>query len=145
MLCELVLAAAMFLPAADDQPAASPRSFQVIVNRSNPVSDLTRSEVSAIFMKRMRSWRDGSEIVAVDQPARSALRDAFSRAIHEKSVAFVSRYWQRLIFSGRGIPPAVAASDEEVIAFVTRNRGAIGYVSHSAVLTDDVKVLAVTK
>jgi ABC-type phosphate transport system substrate-binding protein len=145
MLCELVLAAAMFLPAADGQPGVSPRSFQVIVNRSNPVSDLSRAEVSAIFMKRMRSWEDGSEIVAVDQPARSPLRDVFSRTIHEKSVAFVSRYWQRLIFAGRGIPPAVAASDEEVIAFVARNRGAIGYVSQNATLSDDVKVLLVTK
>ena len=86
-----------------------------------------------------RSWRDGSEIVAVDQPGRSALRESFSREIHEKSTAFVSRYWQRLIFAGRGIPPPELSSDEEVIAFVAKHRGAIGYVSPAAAISDGVK------
>ena len=120
-------------------------TFHVIVNRASPVSELTRAEVSAIFMKRMRSWRDGSEILPVDQQGPSALRESFSREIHEKSTAFVGRYWQRLIFAGRGIPPPELPSDDEVIAFVAKNRGAIGYVSTSVDLGDGVKTIAVTR
>lgn len=146
MLRALVLAAAILLATASDQAGEIARgSVHVVVNRANPVSELRRAEVSAIFMKRIRSWRDGSEIFPVDQPGRSALRAAFSREVHEKSTAFVSRYWQRLIFAGRGIPPPELPSDEEVIAFVAKNRNAIGYVSAGAVLHDDVKVVAVTK
>lgn len=144
MLRELVLAAAILLPAPDGQPAETVRPFHVIVNAANPVSQLGRAELSAIFMKRTKSWPDGSEIMAVDQPARSALRESFSRSIHEKSGAFVGRYWQRLIFAGRGIPPPEMSSDEEVIAFVAKHRGAVGYVSRAVTLDRGVKVIAVT-
>lgn len=147
MLRALVLVAAIFLPAAQSPAGEIARgsTFQVIVNPANPVSHLTRAEVSAMFMKRIRSWRDGSEIMAVDQSSRSALRESFSREIHEKNTAFVSRYWQRLIFAGRGIPPPELPSDEDVIAFVAKNRGAIGYVSTTVDLDDDVKAIAVTR
>src|SRR5688500_15915464 len=122
MLRALVFTAAVLLPAVQSPAGEIARgsteiargSIHVIVNRSNPVSELTRAEVSAIFMKRIRSWRDGSEILAVDQSSRPALREAFSREIHEKNTAFVSRYWQRLIFAGRGIPPPELPSDEDV-------------------------------
>ena len=145
MLRELVLAAAIFLPAVDPQPAVPRLPFHIIVNRANPAAELSRAELSAIFMKRIRSWPDGSEIMAVDQEKRSELRDHFSRSIHEKSVAFVSRYWQRLIFSGRGIPPPEAESDDDVIVFVAKHPGAIGYVSDDATLTGDVKRIVVTQ
>lgn len=147
MLRALVFAVAVLFPAIKSPAGEIARgsTFQVIVNRSNATSELTRAEVSAIFMKRIRSWRDGSEILPVDQPARSALREAFSRGIHEKGTAFVSRYWQRLIFAGRDIPPPELPSDEEVMAFVAKNQGAVGYVSAGVDLTDDVKVMAVTR
>ena len=44
----------------------------------------------------------------------------------------VENYWQQQIFSGRGSPPPIKASDQEVLAFVAANPGAIGYVSADA-------------
>ncbi|HEX2060235.1 MAG TPA: hypothetical protein VHK90_05805, partial [Thermoanaerobaculia bacterium] len=124
------------LPAAD-------LPFQVIVHRANPVSSLSRSELSAIFMRRTRSWPGGAEIVPVEPFARSPLRERFSRAIHGKSVAFVIRYWQRVIFAGRGIPPQELPSDAAVLELVKNHRGAIGYIARQTP-ADDVKVIAVT-
>ena len=46
------------------------------------------------------------------------------------------------MFSGRDVPPAIAKSDAEVLAFVRANRGAVGYVTAGADLAG-VKVLAV--
>src|SRR5688572_2119531 len=105
MLCELLLVVTMAVSAADPRTALSDVPFQVIVHRSNPVSSITRAELSAIYLKRLRSWPRDNEIVPVDQPAKSRLREQFSRSIHGKSVAYVTRYWQRLIFAGRAIPP----------------------------------------
>lgn len=128
--------------------AGVPRSdlrFSVVVNRSNGVTSLSRAELSAIMMKRTRSWRGGGEVLPVDQRAQSVVRENFSKAIHGKSAAYVVRYWQRLIFSGRAIPPRELTSDEEVIAFVKANRGAIGYVDAAATVGDEVKVIEVTE
>ena len=114
--------------------------FRVVVNRANPVNSMTRAQLSAVYMKRVRSWGDGAEIVPVEQ---SSLREHFSRAIHGKSVAYVTRYWQRLIFAGRGVPPADLRTCDAVLDFVKAHRGAIGYLDAGAALGDDVKVIAV--
>lgn len=137
MLCVIAFVLMAALPAAD-------APFHVIVHRSNPVSSITRAELSSIYLKRTRSWPDGEEIVAVQPPLRARTRAQFSRAIHGKSVAYVTRYWHRLIFAGRAVPPAELHSSAAVIDFVRTRRGAIGYIDAAAPLAADVKVLAVT-
>jgi ABC-type phosphate transport system substrate-binding protein len=122
---------------------AGDAAFRIVVHPSNPLESITRAELSAIYMKRMRSWRDGREIVPVDQPASSPVRERFSRAIHGKTVAYVTRYWQRLIFSGRGIPPRQLQNDAAVLELVKHSRDAIGYVARDTPPGDGVKVLEV--
>ena len=120
--------------------------FRVVVHRANPVMSLTRAEVSAIYMKRMRTWPGAErvEIVPIEQPAAARVREHFSRAIHGKSVAYVTRYWHRLIFAGRGIPPYEARSTAAVLELVRKQRGAIGYIDAQTPPGDGVKVIAVT-
>jgi hypothetical protein len=118
--------------------------FQVVVHRSNPVVTVTRAELSAMYMKRRRSWPDGEAVVPVDQPARSSLREDFARTVHGKSVAYVTRYWQRVIFSGRGIPPAEVRSSAAALAIVRTQRGAVAYIDAHAPTGEGVKVIAVT-
>ena len=117
--------------------------FRVVVHASNPVVSVTRAELSAIYMKRTRSWRDGKQILPVDQPPASRLREPFSRAVHGKSVAYVTRYWQRLIFSGRAVPPRELRSDAAVLELVRRNAEAVGYVDARTPLGDGVKAIVV--
>lgn len=52
----------------------------------------------------------------------------------EATSAQRAAFLQQQIFSGRATPPAELASDAEVIAFVARTPGAIGYVSAGATL-----------
>lgn len=124
--------------------SAAEAPFVVIVHRSNPATSISRADLSAIYMKRLRSWSGGGEIEVVEQPLRSRIREQFSRAIHGKSVAYVNRYWQRLIFAGRAVPPRELRNSAAVLQFVRAHRGAIGYVDRGTPLGDDVKVLAVT-
>lgn len=137
MLRVLVLLLMAGVAAAEELP------FRVVVHASNPVVSMTRAELSAIYMKRTRSWPHRTEILPVNQPAASLLREQFSRAVHGKSVAYVTRYWQRLIFSGRAVPPRELRSDAAVLDFVRRNAEAIGYVDARTPLGDGVKVIAV--
>ena len=127
-----------------DARAAEP-AFNVIVHRDNPIASITRAELSAIYMKRTRSWAGGREIVPVDQPAASPVRERFSRAVHGKNAAYVTRYWQRLIFSGRGIPPRQLQNDAAVLELVRKSRNAIGYIGRETPPGDGVKVLPVTR
>jgi ABC-type phosphate transport system substrate-binding protein len=143
MLAHLALVAMILLSAADPPPARAEVRFQVVVHRSNPVSSLSRAQLSALFMRRTRRWPDGTDVRPVEPP-KSRVREDFSRAIHGKSLAYVTRYWHRVIFAGRGVPPDELESDAAVLELVKNNRGAIGYIDAATLPGDDVKVIVVT-
>jgi TonB family protein len=51
-------------------------------------------------------------------------------------------YYRTLVFTGKGSMPKELGSDAEVVAYVARTRGTIGYVS-SAASVEGVKTLAI--
>jgi ABC-type phosphate transport system substrate-binding protein len=71
------------------------------------------------------------------------VREAFSHQIHGKGTAAIKAYWEKMIFSGRDVPPPEKASSGEVAAYVRANSGGIGYVAESAARGDGIKVLRV--
>lgn len=109
--------------------AQDQQGFLVVVHPDNPTQSLNYSEVSDMFLTKTTRWDDRTVVEPVDLPSGSSVRDSFSTAIHQKSVASVESYLHQQIFSGRAKPPLVVESDSEVAAFVSKNSGAIGYVS----------------
>jgi ABC-type phosphate transport system substrate-binding protein len=143
LICALVLATTSggAQLASARQPDAD---FVVVVSASNPVTSVTRDQASKLFLKKVPSWDNGrGDVVPVDQPEGSPVREAFTKAVLHKSVAAVKSYWQQQIFSGRGVPPTERPSDGEVLNFVRTNANAIGYVSASAPVGSGVKVVNV--
>lgn len=122
--------------------AADEPTCRVIVNAANPVSEMRKPQVAALFLDRRTRWAEGAAS-PVDQSARSALREAFSRDVLGRPVAAVLIHWQQRIGSAvdRQMPPPVKASDEDVIAHVAKEKGGIGYVSWAAALPPTVKAL----
>jgi ABC-type phosphate transport system substrate-binding protein len=51
-------------------------------------------------------------------------------------------YYRSLVFTGKASMPKTLAADTEVVAYVAKTKGAIGYVSASAA-TEGVKTLEV--
>jgi len=137
-----VCAIAVFLILASANVWAQAKSYKIIVNPSNPVSSISREEVSRIFLKKTTKFSDGRGASPLDLPANSPTRESFSKDIHGKSSSAVDAYWQQLIFSGRDIPPA-QKSESGVLEFVRSNGNAIGYVPSGAD-TAGVKVISVT-
>jgi ABC-type phosphate transport system substrate-binding protein len=126
---------------ADPSGGAKP-AFQIVVNEANPVSALSRQQVSDLFLKKNTQWPGLGLVLPVDQPEASAVRDSFNREIHGKSSSAVRAYWQQRIFSGRDVPPVEKDGDAEVLAYVRKNPGAIGYISSTS-STAGVKVVEV--
>ena len=118
-------------------------TYQVVVNASNPVTEIARTEVSRWFLKQATKWPDGKVVVPLDQSSRSEVRAAFSTGVHKQSLQAIETYWQKQIFSGRTVPPFVKVGDAEVMAYVASNAAAIGYVSGAATLNPGVKVVKI--
>ncbi|HEV8579016.1 MAG TPA: phosphate ABC transporter substrate-binding protein [Thermoanaerobaculia bacterium] len=122
---------------------AAADSFVVIVNTANSTSAMRTEEVSAFFLKKAEAWPDGTRVSPVDLDERAPSRESFSNQILAKSTAAVKAYWQKMIFSGRAVPPPEKASPEEVVSFVKKYPGGIGYVPAGTPLGSGVKVLVV--
>jgi ABC-type phosphate transport system substrate-binding protein len=137
-----LLQAAVILLAGASLPAEL--GLRVVVNEANPVFSLSREAVSELFLKKTTSWSDGTVVLPVDQFEDSEAREAFNRDFHHKSGKAVRAYWQQRIFSGRDVPPPEKDGDASVIAFVRRNRGAIGYLTTAGAVSG-VKIVAVGK
>lgn len=133
------LSLALSLPQAR---AESTPDFRVIVHQDNPTTALSREFLADAFLKRSTRWSDGETIRPVDQRADSVARRRFSDSVLQRSVAAVRNYWQQRIFSGRDLPPPELDSDDAVLAYVAKHRGAVGYVSGAAKL-DKVKPVTV--
>jgi len=125
--------------------AAQQGGYAVIVNEANSVSTLSAEEVSKIFFKKTHRWTSGLDVVPVDLPESAPAREAFSAAVHGKSVGAVRAFWQQQIFSGRAVPPVERPSDEQVVAFVRATPGAIGYVSAGAPLSAGVRRVQIVR
>jgi len=115
-------------------------TVQVVVNASNPLSSIAKSDVARMFLKKLSKWPSGQPAQPVDLPENAVAREQFSTQVLGRSVSAVIAYWQQQIFAGKDLPPMTKASEAEVLAYVKANPNAIGYVSASA-NAREVKVL----
>ena len=142
MRLRTALAAALVLGAPAPSPAAD--DFVVIVHPSVAGTNVRRPDLAAVFLKKATRWGSGGVAVPVDQSGTSAVRKAFSEAVLGMSAGTAVQYWQKQMFGTSPLrPPPVKASDAEVIAFVEKTEGAVGYVSKAATLPARVKAIAV--
>ena len=119
------------------------KAFVVIVHADNPLRAIEREELSKIFLKRATKWPTGAVAAPVDLNAKQAIRAAFTKSVHGKSVNAVRAFWQQQIFSGRDVPPPEKGSDAEVLDYVKENPGAVGYVAASMPLVAGVKTISI--
>jgi len=136
----LAFAMGFALVAAAPAPAAD--EFVVIVHPSVTGANIRRPDLAAVFLRQATRWGSGGTAVPVDQSATSGVRRAFSDAVLGMPAAAAVQYWQKQMFTGNPVrPPAVKGSDAEVIAFVQKTEGAVGYVSRAAALPAGVKAI----
>ncbi len=128
--CRLAIVALALV--ASSGAARAQEGVVVIVNASNPVSSMSRTEVARRFLKQTTTWPNGARVEPVDLSKSSPVRQAFSRQVLGRSVASVESYWLQTVFSGRDVPPPERSSDAEVVSFVRSVPNAIGYVSAGA-------------
>ena len=68
--------------------------------------------------------------------------EAFLKEFVGKSDSALETYYRSLVFTGKASMPKTTASDADMVAYVAKTKGAIGYVSGAA-NTAGVKTLEV--
>ncbi len=111
----------------------------IIANRDNP-NTIDRAYVAKIYTGALKGWPDGTSVMAFDQDPDSDVRRSFYGTVVFKSAANMRAIWSQNIFTGKGLPPKVAAPDAEMKRVVAAHRNAIGYIRASQ-LDASVKVI----
>ena len=100
---------------------------KVIANSSVGASSVSSEELKGVFLATKSSLSDGSHVEPVLLKSGS-VHDAFLRDYVGKSESALETYYRSLVFTGKGSMPKAFATDAEVVAYVEKTRGAIGYV-----------------
>lgn len=110
----------------------------VVVHPHSQVNSLDRAQLINIYMGRYRQLPTGEAALPVDL---TGLKQRFYRALVNKDLAEINSYWARLVFSGQVSPPLQLASPAEVLDYVRRNPGALGFVDETDV-PQDLRIVA---
>jgi TonB family protein len=140
MNCFKILFVAATLVVCTSPPALA-GEIKVIANSRLSVDSISEGELKSIFLEERRSLSDGSHAEPVVEKV-GAVHEAFVHEYLGKSADDLQTFYRALVFTGRGSMPKELGSDAEMLAYVARTKGAIGYVSAEA-LTDGVKTLTV--
>lgn len=119
-------------PAGSGAFAEAPAGFRLIIHPQSSSTSIDRALAAQVFLKKVRRWPDGVAIRPVDLDEASPVRQRWSGEVLKRSIESVKSYWQQMIFSGRDLPPPELDSDDEVVSYVLREPGSIGYVSSAA-------------
>jgi ABC-type phosphate transport system substrate-binding protein len=116
----ILVAAALAAGARGDE-------LRVIANPSVAVNEISVGELRAVFLGTRTSLRQAGPVKPVLGREHACLRN-FASSYLGKSVAALETYYRSLIFAGKGGFPVGFYSGEEVVAYVARTPGAIGFV-----------------
>ena len=109
-----------------------------MVNSSISATELSREQASNLFLKKAR-WAEGPVVQPIDLKIGSDIRESFSTQIHGKSPKQVKSYWRKQMFAGKSVPPPEAKSDADVLRYVAKRTGAIGYVATDTELVEGTR------
>ena len=126
-----LLASALLLGALAGAPACA-ADLVVIVSARNPVATLRADQVAAIFLGQAVRFPDGAEAVPYDLRLGASTRDEFYARVTNKTPALVKAHWSKIVFTGRGQPPAELPDSAAVRRKVADDPEAIGYIERSA-------------
>lgn len=99
----------------------------IIANKDLPAAQLDKNDIAAIYLLKKKHWENGDDIMPVNLPAQADARNRFTAEIFDSTPEKLGSYWDKMLFKGE-TPPVTQNSEQAVVLFVERIKGAIGYV-----------------
>lgn len=116
--------------------------LKIIANPSVRPDSISVAQLRSIFLQDQRSF-DGLHVEPVLAKSGAA-HEIFLRRYLGKSDDALRTYYRTLIFTGTGAMPRFFDSDADIVRYVAKTRGALGYVNIDFP-TPAVKVLAISE
>jgi ABC-type phosphate transport system substrate-binding protein len=119
-------------PAA--MPAQEAEPLAIVVNRSNPMSEISLADLRKLYRGQRNRWSNGRRVTLVMRDPGTPEREAILQTLYGVDEDEYRRGFLQAVFTGEAIgAPRVLASPNGVLRFVFNVPGAIGYVRASEV------------
>jgi len=127
----LIAAAAIAMAGPSARPAAAEVTAPILIGHPATADAVfSRREIGEIFLGLKRTWPDGRPIVPVVLE-RGGTHEAFLSMYAGKSPQQFRRYWRQMVFSGHGSMPKTFLAQGDLLAYIEKTEGAVGYVADS--------------
>ena len=147
------LAALLFAAPGHEAASSGPPSWPeqtlptqplaIVVNRSNPVDDLSSTELRRVFLGERSHWPNGRRITLVMREPGEPERKTMLRDVCQMNESELKNHFLHGLFTGEIlVSPKILASSIGVRKFVFNVPGAIGYLRLSDV-DNTVKIVRV--
>jgi phosphate transport system substrate-binding protein len=138
-LLSILYAGALFASLA----AAADDDLTVVVNKSNPVENLTKAQLRKIVMGDQAAWSAGKKVTVILRAPGQPNRAGVLRSVCGIAEDDFTQHQMQASFNGDASnPPKVVASDEAVRSAVAAQPGAIGFLL-AADVNDSVRAVTV--
>ncbi|MEC8011024.1 MAG: hypothetical protein VX185_09695 [Pseudomonadota bacterium] len=108
-------------------PAIAAADVYVIVSNQSDIHELSKEEVRDIYFSKILTIDNKPVNLVAYDLEDDKIRSNFYKSVSGKSLRQMSSYWARMVYSGRGKPPATLKL-EEVLSKILEDPNAIGYV-----------------
>ena len=100
----------------------------IIVNKKVTKEAITKSEIQKIYLGKVALWNNDLKIRACIMTEKTEVGKKFFGTVLNMSAKKYKKHWIRQVFSGYGASPNVFGTAEEVIDYVSKNEGGIGFI-----------------
>ncbi|MEW6210167.1 MAG: hypothetical protein AB1631_17505 [Acidobacteriota bacterium] len=139
----IIVAVLIALTPASANSVSAQEDLAIIVNKSNPVDELSLADLRKIFLAERSRWPNGRKVTIVMREQGRVERAAALRLIYRMREQDFNRHFLNIRFTGETLEePKLLASADGMIKFVFNVPGAIGYARASEV-DSTVKVLRI--
>ena len=134
LACSLFLAVAATLRGMD---------VAIIVNKENPINELSFRELTALFELQQQFWKAGGRVHVVIQQAGRPERNVMLKTVYHRTDEGLNKYWLNRMFKAEITDlPQIESSAEQAKQEVAKRVNAISFID-AAQVDDSVKVLRI--
>ncbi len=146
-VCILILFVFCLLLAMQAGAAVVPAADVVLVaNVDVPGATMDAGSVEKVFLGKTRSV--GDKKVEVTILKAGDVHEAFLKNFIKKTSSQFTNSWKKLVFSGKAKMPKEFATEKEMVEYIAKTSGAIGYIhvktsQDSSIMTNKVKAITI--
>jgi ABC-type phosphate transport system substrate-binding protein len=113
-------------------PVLAQGDILIITNKNVAVDTLSKSELKEIFLGSRIKWKDNKSVhfaISGDE----SMHSEFLKTYINRSESQFKRHWKKMVFTGKGEKPKTFKTKEELLEYVSKTDGAIGYIDDNTV------------